>query len=233
MGEGRGGFELNIGSSPFGFPGGDGGSNDDGPMVQDAEPVKPVREEDEFFPEREREEFKAKPSYFLLLGRQGVGKSSFINMMAQSQKAPARKGTENTTTTMRPYQLSKNVGLVDVPGFGVKDYRPADLWKTLQKELVNKPINGVIILEESNNLRVSPQIMFILEALKDSHSYVEVESNSKMPVFWENVFWVATKSDLQSSRDLGKWSDEINKVFKVNSEKNNFFSVGRDGSGDL
>ena len=112
MGEGRGGFELNIGSSPFGFPGGDGGSNDDGPMVQDAEPVKPVREEDEFFPEREREEFKAKPSYFLLLGRQGVGKSSFINMMAQSQKAPARKGTENTTTTMRPYQLSKNVGLV-------------------------------------------------------------------------------------------------------------------------
>jgi hypothetical protein len=59
-----------------------------------------------------------------------------------------------------------------VPGFGVKDYRPAELWKTLQKELVNKPINGVIILEESNNLRISPQIMFILEALKDSHSYV-------------------------------------------------------------
>lgn len=109
MGAPIGSFELNIGSTPGGNLGGDGF---DEPMVEGAETVMPVREEDEFFAVREREEFKAHPSYFLLLGRQGVGKSSFINMMAQSQKAPARKGFENTTTTMRPYQLSKNVGLV-------------------------------------------------------------------------------------------------------------------------
>jgi hypothetical protein len=109
MGAPSGSFELNIGSAPSGNLGGDGF---DEPMVEDAEPVIPVWEEDEFFTEREREEFKAQPSYFLLLGRQGVGKSSFINMMAKHQKAPARKGTENTTTTMRPYQLSKSVGLV-------------------------------------------------------------------------------------------------------------------------
>jgi hypothetical protein len=58
-----------------------------------------------------------------------------------------------------------------------------------------------------------------------------------MPVFWENVFWVATKCDVQSeangSGDLGKWSADINKVFKVTSNITNFFSVGRDGSGDL
>ena len=62
----------------------------------------------EFWPvEHDKEDMDETHDYFLLLGRQGVGKSSFVNTLTQRKKASCRNATSVTTKQARPYKMYK------------------------------------------------------------------------------------------------------------------------------
>lgn len=55
---------------------------------------------------------------FLLVGRSNVGKSSFINAVANRKSIARISSTPGKTNTLNFYQLNDSFILVDVPGYG-------------------------------------------------------------------------------------------------------------------
>ena len=109
-------------------------------------------------------------TYFLLLGRQGVGKSSFVNMLTRRKKASCKASTVVTTKGLRPYRLFKktyeenDIGICDTPGLSSGQFRPADFMNYIKQECDNRKIGGVIIMEEAGNLKMSSEMKFMLTA---------------------------------------------------------------------
>ena len=182
----------------------------------------------EFWPvEHDKEDMDETHSYFLLLGRQGVGKSSFVNTLTQRKKASCRNATTVTTKGLRPYKMYKkyreapDIGLCDFPGMGTGDYRPHIFLEGLKGELEKKKIAGVIIFEESSNLKLTSEMMFILQAL---NQFITQDKKA----FWSNVVFVATKDD-EAKPNLGEWATLVEKQTGAPVTKENFVSIGRNG----
>jgi len=55
---------------------------------------------------------------FLLVGRSNVGKSSFINTIANRKNLARVSSTPGKTQTLNFYEINKSFYLVDVPGYG-------------------------------------------------------------------------------------------------------------------
>ena len=181
----------------------------------------------EFWPvEHDKEDMDETHSYFLLLGRQGVGKSSFVNTLTQRKKASCRNATSVTTKGLRPYKMYKkyaeapDIGLCDFPGMGTGEYRPHIFLEGLKGELEKRKIAGVIIFEESSNLKLTSEMMFILQAL---NQFVTQEDKK---AFWSNVVFVATKAD-EAEPNLVQWATVVEKEIGAPVTKENFVSIGR------
>ena len=181
----------------------------------------------EFWPvENDKEDMDDTHSYFLLLGRQGVGKSSFINTLTQRKKASCRNSTSVTTKGLRPYKMYKkyreapDIGLCDFPGISTGDTRPFKFLELLKEELHKKKLAGVIILEESANLKLTSEMLFILKALNE---FVTEDKAT----FWNNVVFVATKADL-AKPDLVEWAAVVEKHVGTPVSKESFIAIGRE-----
>lgn len=160
---------------------------------------------------------------FLLVGRSNVGKSSFINTLANRKNLARISAIPGKTQTLNFYLINEEFYLVDVPGYG---------FAKVSKGLKNK--FGLIIedyLKERDNLkRVFMLIDFRHKPTNDDVMMYEYLKYYNIP-----VTIVATKSDKVSKNSYEKNKKIIMDTLKV-AENDNlilFSTVNKVGKQDV
>ena len=160
---------------------------------------------------------------FLLVGRSNVGKSSFINTLANRKNLARISAIPGKTQTLNFYLINEEFYLVDVPGYG---------FAKVSKGLKNK--FGLIIedyLKERDNLkRVFMLIDFRHKPTNDDVMMYEYLKYYNIP-----VTIVATKSDKVSKNSYEKNKKIIIDTLKV-AENDNlilFSTVNKVGKQDV
>lgn len=164
-----------------------------------------------------------KKSEFLLVGRSNVGKSSFINTLANRKNLARISAIPGKTQTLNFYLINESFYLVDVPGYG---------FAKVSKGLKNK--FGLIIedyLKERDNLKR----VFMLIDFRHKPTNDDVLMYDYLKYYQIPVTIVATKSDKVSRNSYDKNKKLIMDTLKL-AESDNFVlfsTVDKSGKQDV
>jgi len=137
---------------------------------------------------------------FALLGRSNVGKSSFINTLANNFKLAKTSNTPGKTRLINLFVFNDDFVIADLPGYGyakVSKTEQAKWQKNLENYLLKRNLTSCIQFIDARH---------------------EIQKNDIQMREWLNVnslkvFTVATKADLISKNELQKRISEIQKAF--------------------
>ena len=126
---------------------------------------------------------KYKDKVVILLGETGVGKSSFINSITESNKCDVSPGSKSCTKGLQLVKLfdsGYNYFFIDTPGLNdsMGDSEHIDLLKKLSKKGI---LSTIILLNNYNIKRLSASYEKILK------TYMEIFPSEN---FWEHVLYV-------------------------------------------
>ncbi len=138
---------------------------------------------------------------FALVGRSNVGKSSFINKLANNKKLAKTSNTPGKTRLINFFNMSNKLIIADLPGYGyAKVSRAAqEAWqKNLEEYLLNRR-----------------EIVSLIQFIDARH---DIQKNDIQMREWINikglpVFTVMTKSDYISRAEINKKIQSIKKEF--------------------
>lgn len=139
---------------------------------------------------------------FPLLGRSNVGKSSFINALANNRKLAKTSNTPGKTRLINFFNFSDNFIIADLPGYGyakVSKEAQAKWQKYLEEYLLNRK-----------------EIKSVIQFIDARH---EIQKNDYQMREWLETFnipacTVVTKFDYISGSKQAKVISEIKKNFK-------------------
>lgn len=160
---------------------------------------------------------------FLLVGRSNVGKSSFINTLANRKNLARISAIPGKTQTLNFYLINEEFYLVDVPGYG---------FAKVSKGLKNK--FGLIIedyLKERDNLKR----VFMLIDFRHKPTNDDVMMYDYLKYYNIPVTIVATKSDKVSKNSYDKNKKLIKDTLKLDENDNLilFSTVNKVGKQDV
>ena len=144
-----------------------------------------------------------KKAEFLLVGRSNVGKSSFINTLANRKNLARISAIPGKTQTLNFYLINEEFYLVDVPGYG---------FAKVSKVLKNK--FGLIIedyLKERDNLKR----VFMLVDFRHKPTNDDVLMYDYLKYYNIPVTIVATKCDKVSKNNYDKNKKLIKDTLKL------------------
>ena len=138
---------------------------------------------------------------FPLLGRSNVGKSSFINALANNKKIAKTSNTPGKTRLINFFNFSDNFMIADLPGYGyAKVSKEAQaLWqKYLEEYLLNRK-----------------QIRSLIQFVDARH---EIQKNDMQMREWVKaydlpIFTIVTKIDYIPRGKVQKVISEVKKIF--------------------
>lgn len=164
-----------------------------------------------------------KKSEFLLVGRSNVGKSSFINTLANRKNLARISAIPGKTQTLNFYLINEEFYLVDVPGYG---------FAKVSKGLKNK--FGLIIedyLKERDNLKM----VFMLIDFRHKPTNDDVLMYDYLKYYNIPVTIVATKCDKVSKNSYDKNIKIIKDTLKLEENDNMilFSTVDKTGKQDI
>lgn len=139
---------------------------------------------------------------FALVGRSNVGKSSFINTLANNYKLAKTSNTPGKTRLINFFNFSDKFMITDLPGYGY-----AKISK-LEQEAWQKNLE--------NYLKKREQIRCVIQLVDARH---DVQKNDLQMRAWLDAqgiktITVLTKIDYVSRRDIAKVVNNMKKVFK-------------------
>lgn len=138
---------------------------------------------------------------FPLLGRSNVGKSSFINALANNKKLAKTSNTPGKTRLINFFNFSEKFIIADLPGYGyakVSREAQAKWQKYLEEYLLNrKQIKSMIQFIDARH-----------EIQKNDYQMREWINNYNLP-----IFTVVTKIDCISRGKIQKTISEVKKEF--------------------
>ena len=160
---------------------------------------------------------------FLLVGRSNVGKSSFINTLANRKNLARISAIPGKTQTLNFYLINEEFYLVDVPGYG---------FAKVSKGLKNK--FGLIIeeyLKERDNLKM----VFMLIDFRHKPTNDDVMMYDYLKYYNIPVTIIATKSDKVSRNSYDKNKKLIKDTLKLDENDNLilFSTVSKEGKQDI
>ena len=144
-----------------------------------------------------------KKAEFLLVGRSNVGKSSFINTLANRKNLARISAIPGKTQTLNFYLINEEFYLVDVPGYG---------FAKVSKGLKNK--FGLIIedyLKERDNLKR----VFMLIDFRHKPTNDDIMMYDYLKYYNIPVTIIATKSDKVSKNSYDKNKKLIKDTLKL------------------
>ena len=144
-----------------------------------------------------------KKDEFLLVGRSNVGKSSFINTIANRKNLARISAIPGKTQTLNFYLINESFYLVDVPGYG---------FAKVSKVLKNK--FGLIIedyLKERDNLKM----VFMLIDFRHKPTNDDILMYDYLKYYQIPVTIIATKSDKVSRGNYDKNTKLIKESLKL------------------
>jgi len=144
-----------------------------------------------------------KKDEFLLVGRSNVGKSSFINSIANRKNLARISAIPGKTQTLNFYLINEDFYLVDVPGYG---------FAKVSRVLKNK--FGLIIedyLKERDNLKM----VFMLIDFRHKPTNDDILMYDYLKYYNIPVTIVATKSDKVSKNNFEKNKKVIKDTLKM------------------
>ena len=143
---------------------------------------------------------------FLLVGRSNVGKSSFINILANRKNLARISAIPGKTQTLNFYLINESFYLVDVPGYG---------FAKVSRVLKNK--FGLIIedyLKERDNLKM----VFMLIDFRHKPTNDDVLMYDYLKYYQIPVTIIATKSDKVSKNNYDKNTKLIKDTLKLDEK---------------
>ena len=149
-----------------------------------------------------------KKAEFLLVGRSNVGKSSFINTLANRKNLARISAIPGKTQTLNFYLINEEFYLVDVPGYG---------FAKVSKGLKNK--FGLIIedyLKERDNLKR----VFMLIDFRHKPTNDDIMMYDYLKYYNIPVTIIATKSDKVSKNSYDKNIKLIKDTLKLDGNDN-------------
>ena len=149
-----------------------------------------------------------KKAEFLLVGRSKVGKSSFINTLANRKNLARISAIPGKTQTLNFYLINEEFYLVDVPGYG---------FAKVSKGLKNK--FGLIIedyLKERDNLKR----VFMLIDFRHKPTNDDIMMYDYLKYYNIPVTIIATKSDKVSKNSYDKNIKLIKDTLKLDGNDN-------------
>ena len=160
-------------------------------------------------------------SEFMRVGRSNVGKSSFINTIANNKKLARVSNTPGKTRNLNFYLLNNSFYLVDVPGYGY-----ASVSKKEQRKF------GLMI-EEYLEKRPNLKRVFMLVDLRHKPSEDDILMYKYLKYFNLPVTIIATKADKLSNNRREKAVSVALKILELQKGDNfipfsNMTKEGRD-----
>jgi GTP-binding protein len=160
---------------------------------------------------------------FLLVGRSNVGKSSFINTLANRKNLARISAIPGKTQTLNFYLINESFYLVDVPGYG---------FAKVNKVLKNK--FGLIIedyLKERDNLKR----VFMLIDFRHKPTNDDVLMYDYLKYYNIPVTIIATKCDKVSKNSYDKNKKLVKDTLKLdeNDDLIMFSTVDKTGKQDI
>lgn len=138
---------------------------------------------------------------FPLLGRSNVGKSSFINALANNNKVAKTSNTPGKTRLINFFDFSQKFIIADLPGYGYAKIS-AEAQKNWQKYLEEYLLNR-------------EQIKCLIQFIDARHDIQKNDYQMRNWVIAHNlpVFTVVTKIDYISKNKIQKVLDNVQKEF--------------------
>ena len=147
-----------------------------------------------------------KKNEFLIVGRSNVGKSSFINMLANNKKLAKTSSTPGRTRLVNYFMFNENFVLVDLPGYGYAKASKSEqgLWENMITSYFAETnfLAGIILLVDIRHTPTDKD----QEMLKYLYAY-------NIP-----VLIVATKQDKIKKSEMTRKVMDICSTLKVAKE---------------
>ena len=141
-----------------------------------------------------------------IVGRSNVGKSSFINMLAENKKMAKTSSTPGRTRLINLFSVNDEFLLVDLPGYG---------YAKATTEEQNKWANMINnYLSTSKNLKAC----ILLLDIRHTPSSKDLEMLNYLVYYNIPVILVATKQDKIKKSEMAKCKLEIAKTLKTGQE---------------
>ena len=151
---------------------------------------------------------------FLLMGRSNVGKSSFINALANRKKLAYTSSKPGKTQTLNFYLMNNNFMFVDAPGYGYA--------KTAKETRVD--FGG--LLENYLNSEVNCKGVFLIIDIRHEPSEYDLLVFEFLKQYNINLYIVATKVDKIGKSFIQRQTNLIKKCFGMDlSDKIYVFSA--------
>lgn len=144
---------------------------------------------------------------YLLMGRSNVGKSSFINALANRKKLAYTSSKPGKTQTLNFYLMNNAFMLVDAPGYGYA--------KTAKESRVD--FGGLI--EKYLNSEANCQGIFLIIDIRHEPSEDDQLVFEFLKQFNLDVYVVATKVDKIGKSFIQRQTNLIKKIFKLDQSK--------------
>lgn len=140
---------------------------------------------------------------YLLMGRSNVGKSSFINALANRKKLAYTSSKPGKTQTLNFYLMNNQFMLVDAPGYGYA--------KTAKESRVD--FGGLI--ENYLNSDVNCQGVFLIIDIRHEPSEDDRLVFEFLKQFDLNLYVIATKVDKIGKSFIQRQTNMIKKAFNM------------------
>lgn len=151
---------------------------------------------------------------YLLMGRSNVGKSSFINALANRKKLAYTSSKPGKTQTLNFYLMNNSFMFVDAPGYGYA------------KAAKETRVDFGDLLEKYLNSDVNCQGVFLIVDIRHEPTEDDVLVYEFLKQFDLPIYIVATKVDKIGKSFIQKHSNIIKKTFCMElSEKIYVFSA--------
>lgn len=137
-----------------------------------------------------------------LVGRSNVGKSSFINMIANNKKLAKTSQTPGRTRLINVFNLNNKVRLVDLPGYGFAKATTEEINKWADM------VNGYLASD-----RIHAAIMLL--DIRHKPSDKDIEMLKFLYSYNFSIILVATKADKVSKSEAKSLIDIIAQTLKV------------------
>ena len=144
---------------------------------------------------------------FLLMGRSNVGKSSFINALANRKKLAYTSSKPGKTQTLNFYLMNNSFMLVDAPGYGYA--------KTAKESRVD--FGGLI--ENYLNSNVNCKGVFLIIDIRHEPTEDDQLVYEFLKQFDLNLYVVATKVDKIGKSFIQRQTNIIRKTFNMNANE--------------
>lgn len=144
---------------------------------------------------------------YLLMGRSNVGKSSFINALANRKKLAYTSSKPGKTQTLNFYLMNNSFMLVDAPGYGYA--------KTAKESRVD--FGG--LLENYLNSNVNCKGIFLIVDIRHEPTEDDKLVYEFLKQFNINLYVVGTKVDKIGKSFIQRQTNLIRKSFNMNVDE--------------